>query len=448
MSSDSLFHSMPELKVNNLGEAKNAGRTNQRLQNVVFPVRNALTFRELLPLMQRIKNFAELTPVVILTQKFESYAEVLASSRNEGFTVVEAVKALRPPGENTRGRFRLFVRYINESIEASRLAQKLSGKLVVGMPPLWGFETFLCRHYLRENHSLVAVPCEDFLQSDADADAVAKPHQLRSASLFNRLTIQLLPAYASASGRSLSVSAWGVWIALITRASYTSNWWYQNRLIKFAIGNPFFLDQLESKFGRQQSYFLTGKPSQDLMAAVLKNVPEQRRMLLSQHGLDATKQLIVFALPQWAEEGSLNWKDHFIELEAICLELSSVGANIFVSIHPRSNPEHYETMLSRFGMVYSNLPITQLIPLCDTYLCGASTTARQALIAGKQVVILGFPLDYPSFRELPVGYARNLHEITPLIRASFGKANDLSLLLLDGHATEKIMALCLSIAEL
>lgn len=438
---------MPVLKVNNQAEAKNAVCANQSLQKVVFPVRNALTFRELLPLMRRLKNYAELTPVIILTQKFESYAEVLASSRNEGFIVVEAVKALRTPGENTRGRLRLFVRYINECIEASQFAQKFSGKLVVGMPPLWGFETFLCRHYLRGKRPVVAVPCEDFLQSDADADAVAKPHQLRSASLLNRLTIRLLPAYASASGRSLSVSAWGVWIALITRASYTPNWWYQNRLIKFAIGNPFFMDQLESKFGRQQNYFLTGKPSQDLMAAILKNAPEQRGMLLSQHCLDATKQLIVFALPQWAEEGSLNWQDHFTELEAICRELSSVGANIFVSIHPRSDPGHYEAMLSRFGMVYTKLPITQLIPLCDTYVCGASTTARQALIAGKQVVILGFPLDYPSFRELPVGYARNVHEIVPLVRASFEKSNDLSLLLLDGHATEKIMALCLSTTE-
>jgi hypothetical protein len=410
---------------------------------VVFVVCNALIFEELLPLMLRLRDLAGLSPVVILTKKFVRYADVVSSATNHGFSVVKAAKAIRAPRRNTEGRFRLLCRHIREWIEASQLQKKNPGTLIVGVAPSWGFETYLCRGYLKGKLPVVAVPCEDFLQSDADADAMAKPYNRKNASFLNKLTIKILPAFASASGQSLSVSAWGVWIALLTRASYTQDWWYQNPFIRFAIGNRYFMAQLESRFGLQKTFHLTGKPSQDLMASILMDAPRQKALLLSQHHLDGTKPTVVFALPQWAEEGTFTWEHHLMAVEFICRELSKVGANVFVTLHPRSNPERYYKILSRFGLVYTKLSASQLIPLCDTYVCGASTTARQALIAGKQVVVLGFPLDYPSFQELPVGYARTISDIEPLVTASLGKLAHRSLML-DGHATERIMELCIS----
>ncbi len=119
---------------------------------------------------------------------------------------------------------------------------------------------------------------------------------------------------------------------------------------------------------------------------------EIRSQIFSDYGFDKEKALLVLSVPQYAEQGYMNWDQHWSEINEIVSNCSRSGGNLLLSIHPRSNTTDYLFLQERYDCRIASQPLVEIIGAADIFLASNSTTFNWAVLCGIPALAVKSPV--------------------------------------------------------
>lgn len=128
---------------------------------------------------------------------------------------------------------------------------------------------------------------------------------------------------------------------------------------------------------------------------------ELREEIASEYSFDLKKKIIVFALPQFAEQGTMGWNEHWTEIRYLLGQVAQENFNILVSLHPRALTEDYLFLERDFPVHIIRKPLKEFLPVADVFVAINSSTIFWAVLCGIPVVLINFyELDSSMFNHL------------------------------------------------
>lgn len=154
-----------------------------------------------------------------------------------------------------------------------------------------------------------------------------------------------------------------------------------------------------------------------------------RTRMINDGLIDAGRKTIVLALPQFAEQGLMDWPEHWREIEHLLAAVSACGQNVVVSLHPRVDPDDYRHLEGRYPLRLATEPLTDILPVADVFVAVNSSTVFWSVLCGIPVVVLDyFGLDASLFSELAsLVYVRDRNAVGKTVASAlFGPLPDFS----------------------
>lgn len=135
---------------------------------------------------------------------------------------------------------------------------------------------------------------------------------------------------------------------------------------------------------------LVGSPDFDELYKGIESKSALRKRIVEKYDLNAENKIIVIALPQFAEQGVLDWNGHWLEIKYILGQLARTGLSIIVSLHPRAEYEKYTFLEKEFGVCLSVEPLKNILPIADAFVSVNSSTLVWAILCGVKPFMLDF----------------------------------------------------------
>lgn len=133
---------------------------------------------------------------------------------------------------------------------------------------------------------------------------------------------------------------------------------------------------------------VTGQCALDGLYRMSLNRKQMRTELISRHNLKANAPLLLCAVPQHGEHGMMEHKEHEQMTRALFDQLRDSGANVILSLHPRSDPAVYEGAANTTGAIISRQPLIEIITCADIFVATHSSTVRWAILLNIPTVVL------------------------------------------------------------
>lgn len=173
---------------------------------------------------------------------------------------------------------------------------------------------------------------------------------------------------------------------------------------------------------------IAGDLAYDTLFDHINDKDKLRREFFEQHRLGQDKPIIVLALPQFAEQGVMDWEQHWKEVNYLTESLSSLNCTLLISLHPRVNPLDYEYLRGQMNILISSKPLNQILPIADLFIAVNSSTVIWAVLCGIQTVVLDFyGLDSLIFRHLnSIKYITNRSNLGIQVNEILGNVNSVN----------------------
>ncbi len=133
---------------------------------------------------------------------------------------------------------------------------------------------------------------------------------------------------------------------------------------------------------------ITGQCSMDHLFASRGQSSDIRIKLLAEHELPCDRRVIICAVPQYLEHAMLDAPEHWALTEQMLRSMAETGANVLLSLHPRSRREDYSNLAERFGAVIVSSPLIDILPAADLFVATHSSTVRWAVLLRIPVIVL------------------------------------------------------------
>jgi len=140
----------------------------------------------------------------------------------------------------------------------------------------------------------------------------------------------------------------------------------------------------------QTKIVITGEPSHDSLFEAREAKTSLLSELRTRYGLSAEGKVIVCALPHLAEVEVMDWTQHWNEIEFLVESLASTGANVLVSLHPKSTFNKYEFLEGKFKVHLLHEPLRDVLPVADIFVATYSSTVRWAVLLGIPTIVVDF----------------------------------------------------------
>ncbi|EPY00517.1 hypothetical protein K678_15736 [Magnetospirillum fulvum MGU-K5] len=154
-----------------------------------------------------------------------------------------------------------------------------------------------------------------------------------------------------------------------------------------------------------------------------------------------------------------SWDEHIANTRALFAAMSDTGAEVLLSLHPKSRPETYRDEADIVGAHILVEPLRDVLPLADIFVSTYSSTVRWAAMLGIATIIADFTgLNYRMYDHLTsLSVVRDQADLkkvlTSLVRDDTSRGavaaalrEDASLIgVLDGQACRRIYAIALSL---
>ncbi len=162
---------------------------------------------------------------------------------------------------------------------------------------------------------------------------------------------------------------------------------------------------------------VTGKPGLDQIATAINssNSSSVRESL----NIPAGNKILLCSVPQLAEHKLLSWEDHWREIEFLFSTFSKLAnVSVVLSLHPKSDPEKYQSLATKYGAKIATQRIYELLPMCDVFVATFSSTVAQAIALHKPTVVVDFyGFDYPLYNNAPgVTVIQDKTALVPLLQ--------------------------------
>lgn len=133
---------------------------------------------------------------------------------------------------------------------------------------------------------------------------------------------------------------------------------------------------------------VTGQCAMDELYTLAKRRTELKRELFVQYGFQGDRPLIVLAVPHHAEHGLMGAADHDDMTGNLFSDLRTIGAEVLLSLHPRSRAEDYQLLANRAGVAIATQPLLEILPAADLFVATHSSTVRWAVLLKTPTIVL------------------------------------------------------------
>jgi hypothetical protein len=137
-----------------------------------------------------------------------------------------------------------------------------------------------------------------------------------------------------------------------------------------------------------EKMLVTGQCAMDELYILAKRKSELKRELIVQYGLQGDQPLIVLAVPQHAEHGLMGSADHNDMTKSLFSNLRRIGAEVLLSLHPRSRIEDYQLMANCAGAAIATQPLLEILPAANLFVATHSSTVRWAALLKIPTIVL------------------------------------------------------------
>ena len=187
-------------------------------------------------------------------------------------------------------------------------------------------------------------------------------------------------------------------IMLIRRIVHNRpNLWGQFDYTKIAVIGDYMEEVLISEGTEPSKIVVTGEPRWD----ELISLDIDTNKVFEELNLDNSKGLVLLTTQPFVEAGLWSKKDRVLWLSSIVRAVNSIPElQLLVKLHPTDRKEAYEEILKEENLdknirMYQDFDIFKLLKACDVLLTHICTTALEAMMVDKPVIIVDYK-DDPS----------------------------------------------------
>jgi hypothetical protein len=202
---------------------------------------------------------------------------------------------------------------------------------------------------------------------------------------------------------------------------------------------------------------IVGSPEFDELYRGLQARAEMRARIAQECGWSPSRKLIVLALPQFAEQGVMDWDRHWKEIRYLVGELTRTDHSVLISLHPRVDLQAYTFLEQEFDARISRDPLKVVLPAADTFVAVNSSTLVWAVLCGIPTFLLDFyGLDSSEFAKFQSVHllkdrGRVRSDLLEAVQSRPNFSRDWELLsrdaVFDGHAVHRYVDLMRCLAE-
>lgn len=431
-----------------------------------FPTHMA-TFNEMLPVMERLKDYEDSLPYVVITRKGMISNRDLLNIK-ENYKLLNIDMWCRGKYFDGKGVSALFLsmtpsvvmefignyrRYRKMNIIASSFLRDICPHAValLGDRSL-GWETAIVKQANRQNIKTVIIP---FAYSHP---VIAIWHRLKKENnnryMANKYTVLFLKCffpnwlYCENEKHYLFYPLVESFAAKLCGVMPDKPWALTGGKAKIAAVESKYMCNVMIEAGVLPSKIVvTGKPSLDNVSHKL------------QYGKIRNK--IIFSVPQYAEQGMTSWEEHLTATDYIlsCL-VGLMDCVVIISLHPKSPRKRYDSLAKKHGVSISKLTIYDLLLEARLLVCGPSSMLFFALALDIHSISLNYlslcSTSSPLPKSIYIKVMNDLEELAAFLNASnFLNGYDYSpsknnilngseWALLDGNCTARVASLITS----
>lgn len=146
---------------------------------------------------------------------------------------------------------------------------------------------------------------------------------------------------------------------------------------------------------------VVGDVAYDSLFEQYSNRKQMLKCVRKECHLEIGKPVIVLALPQFAEQGLMDWERHWKEINYICNQVTRINFNVIISLHPRVNSNNYSFLEGKYPVHISLRPLKEILPIANVFIAINSSTVFWAVLCGIPTIVLDyFGLDSTMFANL------------------------------------------------
>ena len=132
---------------------------------------------------------------------------------------------------------------------------------------------------------------------------------------------------------------------------------------------------------------VTGQASLDALHRSRSGREALRAALRTRYSLRHDLPIALCAVPHSAEHGLRSWSEHRADTRDLFQALGASGAEVLLSLHPKSEPATYQELADRFGLRLAAEPLHDILPAAEFFVAGFSSTVRWSAVLGIPTVI-------------------------------------------------------------
>ncbi len=258
----------------------------------------------------------------------------------------------------------------------------------------WEYGVVLAARRLRIR--TVAIP---FALSDPDADWLVRQGKTkfdpaRGWGLERWLKRTMRQRYAQNirvrdGQESMFLTAGQAWTQIMFDGLFRQPWAYGGGVTDVATVFGAFDRRKQISLGvAEDKLVVTGQSSLDFLHHASRRTAEIRQELNRQYRLRPDRPVVVCAVPQHMEHGLLGARGHWGLIEQLFASLAATGANVVLSLHPRSKRGDYEQAAAAHGAVIAEQSLIETIAAADLFVAAMSSTVRWAILLRIPVIVL------------------------------------------------------------
>lgn len=165
-------------------------------------------------------------------------------------------------------------------------------------------------------------------------------------------------------------------------------WWTGNGLSDVVcVNSRHSFDVYRENRVAEAKLSIVGDIFYDTLFAACERRADLRRELTQKYKLTPDRKLIVLAMPQYAEQGYLDAKRHWEEIERLLSILSRRGADLLISLHPRMDPREYSYLSDKFSSRIAGERLASVLPAADLFVSYYSSTVVWATLCGIPAIV-------------------------------------------------------------
>lgn len=164
-------------------------------------------------------------------------------------------------------------------------------------------------------------------------------------------------------------------------------WWVGNGLNDFVLVENDFNKKkyIENGVEEKKIRILGHSIYSDVYDSYL-NKATVKKQIYKKYFLDEDKEVILFSLPQYFEQGYLSWNEHNDTIKRIINFIKKTDKNFLVSLHPRQEIKNYNYLNENLNLKIIDESLSAILSGVDIFVASDSSTLNWSVLCGIKTI--------------------------------------------------------------